>query len=129
MSSYIKEIHLHNNGCQKARNGNGRSANYNNSYDELKNRYRYKKPNKHSGRPTSAVTIIHDPLEFYNGGFVCGAIFGEDEWERMRSSRVITENTIFEQSDRNGNLRTWRMVTLKCFDGRRTMKRVSAEKL
>ena len=127
MSSYIKEVILNPWSKKSARNGNGRSANYNNSYDEKKVSYHYKKPNKYSGRPTSAVTIVHDPLEFYNGGFVCGAIFGEDEWERMRSSRVITENTIFEQSDRNGNLRTWRMVTLKCYDGRRIMKRASVE--
>jgi len=127
LTNYITEIHLHNNGCQKARNGNGRSANYTNSYDERKNSYRFKKPSKYIPSDKSAVTIIRDPLGFSNGGFVCGATFGEEEWERMRSSRVISENTIFKQSDRNGNLRTWRMVTLKHFDGRRIMKRVKVK--
>ena len=47
MSSSAPEIHLHNNGCQKARNGNGRSANYDNSYDEKKDSYRFKKPSKY----------------------------------------------------------------------------------
>ena len=79
MSSYIKEIHLHNSGGPKARNGNGRSANYNNSYDERKNSYRFKKPSKYVPRAKRAVTIIHDPLGFHNGGFVCGATFGEEE--------------------------------------------------
>ena len=68
------------------------------------------------------MTIVHDPLAFHNGGFVCGATFGEDEWERMRSSRVITENTIFKQDNC-----IWRMVTLKHFDGRRIMKRARVE--
>ena len=120
--SYIKEIHLHNNGCQKARNGNGRSANYDNSYDEKKDSYRFKKPSKYVRSDKSAVKIIHDPLSFHDGGFICGATFGEEEWERMRSSKVITENTVFKQ-----NNRIWRMVTLKCYDGRRMMKRASVE--
>jgi len=122
MSSYIKEIYLHSNGHLKARNGNGRSANYINSYDERKDSYYHKRRNKYVPSNKSAVTIIHDPLDFYGGGFRCGAIFGEEEWERMRSSRVITEGTTFRQDKR-----TWRMVTLKHFDGRLTMKRVRVE--
>ena len=127
MSSYIKEVILNPWSKKSAHNGNGRSANYNNSYDEKKDSYRFKKPSRYVPSDKSAVKIIHDPLGFHNGGFVCGSTFGVDEWEIMRSSKVITENTIFEQSDRNGNLRTWRMVTLKCYDGRRIMKRASVE--
>ena len=125
--SYIKEIFLHSNGHLKARNGTGRSANYTNSYDERKSGTHHKKRNSYKPSNNSAVVIIHDPLGFYNGGFRCGAIFGEEDWERMRSSRVITEGTIFKQNDRNGILCIWRMVTLKHFDGRRIMKRVRME--
>ena len=119
MSSYIKEIFLHSNGHLKARNGNGRSANYINSYDERKSGTHRSKKNKYVASNNSAVVIIHDPLSVYNGGFKCGAVFGEDGWENMRSSRVITENTIFKQ-----HKRIWRMVTLKDWRGNRMMRRV-----
>ena len=67
--------------------------------------------------------IIHDPLGFSNGGFRCGATFVEEDWKKMRSSRVITENTIFKEDGR-----IWRMVTLKDVFGRWTMKRVRVDK-
>ncbi len=123
MSSYINEIHLHSNGCQKARNGNGRSANYANSYDERKGGGHPKKHNRYVPSNKSAVVIIRDPLGFHNGGFVKGAKFGVEDWERMRSLRVITENTIFKQDKR-----IWRMVTLKDWRrGNKMMKRVRVE--
>ena len=125
--SYIKEIFLHSNGHLKARNGNGRSANYTNSYDERNRSTYHRKKNPYTPRRTPAVVIIYDPLGFGNGGFRCGATFPEEDWEKMRASRVITENTIFEQSDRKGVPRVWRMVTLKHFDGRLIMKRARVE--
>ena len=127
MSSYIKEVILNPWSKKSARNGNGHSANYINSYDGRSAGMHHKKRSNYIPSNHSAITIIHDPLGFDNGGFRPGATFGAEEWELMRASQVITDNTIFEQSDRNANLRTWRMVTLKCYDGRRIMKRASVE--
>ena len=117
--SYINEIRLHSYGGIRARNGNGRHANYVNSYDECIGGVRPKKRNKYVPSNHSAVVIIHDPLDVHNGGFKRGAVFGEEGWEKMRSSRVITENTIFEQDKC-----TWRMVTLKDWRGNKSMRRV-----
>ena len=108
MTNYITEIHLRNNGGLRARNGNGRSANYVGSYDERKAGTHHKKRSSYTSHRTPAVVIIHDPLGFCNGGFIKGATFVEVEWEHMRSSRVITENTIIEQDNC-----IWRMVTLR----------------
>lgn len=120
MSSYISEIHLYSNGCQKARNGNGRSANYIGSYDERKGGTHHKKHNKYTPSKNSAVTIINDPLGFHNGGFKRGAVFGEENWRNMRALRVITENTIFFQDKAR-----WRMVTLRDWrNNKPVMKRV-----
>ena len=119
MSSYIKEVHLHSNGHLRAHNGNGRSANYLNSYDERKSGMHRKKHNKYTSHRTPAVVIILDPLDFSEGGFIKGATFVEEDWEKMRSSQVITENTIFKQDKC-----IWRMVTLKDVLGRQIMKRV-----
>ena len=119
--SYIKEIFLHTGGHLKARNGNGRSANYIGSYDERKGGYHQKKS---SYKPVnnSAIVIIQDPLGVQNGGFKPGAVFGEIDWEKMRSSRVITENTIFFEDNV-----CWRMVTLKDWRGNKMMRRVKVE--
>ena len=125
MSSYIKEIFLHTGGHLRAHNGNGRSANYLNSYDERKSGTYRKKCNKYTSRRTPAVVIVHDPLKFCDGGFIKGATFVEEDWERMRSSRVITENTIFKQNDYNGVMCVWRMVTLRNWRSNKPiMKRV-----
>ena len=119
MSSYIKEIYLHTNGHLRAHNGNGRSANYVGSYDERKSGTYRKKCNKYTSHRTPAVVIIHDPLKFCAGGFIKGATFVEGDWERMRSRRVITENTIFKQGEC-----IYRMVTLKDWRGNKKMRGV-----
>ena len=128
MSSYIKEIFLHTGGHLRAHNGNGRSANYIGSYDERKSGTYRKKCNKYTSRRTPAVVIVHDPLKFCDGGFIKGATFVEEDWERMRSRKVITENTIFKQNDRAGSLCIWRMVTLKDWRGNKKMRRVKVER-
>lgn len=119
MSSYISEIHLCPWSKRSAHNGNGRSANYINAYHERNRNNYHKKRNSYKLKRTPAVEIIHDPLSFCNGGFIRGATFVMEDWERMRSSQVITENTIFKQG---GCI--WRMVTLKDWRGNKSMKRV-----
>ena len=119
MSSYIAEIHLNPWNGKSAHNGNGRPANYTGSYDERKSGTHHKKRSNYKPSNNSAVVIIHDPLGFHNGGFRPGAVFGEIDWEKMRSSRVITENTIFFEDKT-----CWRMVTLKDCRGNKMMKRV-----
>ena len=119
MSSYIKEIFLHTNGHLRAHNGNGRSANYIGSYDERKSGTHHKKRNSYTPRRTPAIVIVHDPLSYCSGGFIKGATFVEEDWERMRSRKVITENTIFKQDKC-----IWRMVTLKDWRGNKKMRRV-----
>ena len=128
MTNYITEIHLHSGGHLRAHNGNGRSANYIGSYDECKSGTHHKKRNSYTPRRTPAVVIVHDPLSFCNGGFIKGATFVMEDWERMRSRKVITENTIFLQNDRAGILCIWRMVTLKDWRGNKKMRRVKVER-
>lgn len=122
MSSYISEIHLSPWNGKSASNGNGRSANYINAYHERNRDNYHKKRNSYTPRRTPAVVIIDDPLGFCEGGFIKGATFVEVEWEHMRSSRVITENTIYKQDKR-----IWRMVTLKDWRGNKSMRRVRVE--
>ena len=90
------EIHINPWTRKKARNGNGRHANYQNSYDPTKVKgVRVKKAEERRGRPRTTyiynIKIVHDPLGC--GAFASGKEFSELEYEAMLRNCAFTIGT------------------------------------
>lgn len=81
MSSYIKEIHLHNSGCQKARNGTARYVHLPPKVD-----------NKRSWR--TVIEIVYDPIKPEDGGLRTGARFRAIDWKYTLTNQSASDNTI-----------------------------------
>ena len=101
--SYIKEIHLHNNGGPKARNGNA-------SYVHLP-----KADKKKSWR--TAIEVVYDPIKPEDGGLRTGAKFRTVDWVYTLRSRSASENTIVRvlpDPQPNGERPRWKPGIYRC---------------
>ena len=93
--SYINEIQLHSFGSVKAHNGNARSNNYLNSYDERKGGKRPTKGRAKQCQPArNGVTIIDDPLDITDGGFKNGTVLCKEDWSAMLMNCALVDGTL-----------------------------------
>ena len=106
MSSYIAEIHLHNNGGPKARNGIGYSTKY------VHNPAAPKKKCK-----LYAVEVVYDPIKFNDGGLRTGALFQTEDWIYTLRSKSISDGAIVRvlpDQKSNGKDRKWEPGIYRC---------------
>ena len=102
MTNYITEIHLHNNGGLRARNGNGRHANYVGAHNPVREKGKRLKSicekRKRKARPfVYSIKIVHDPLDI--GGFAPGTEFSVLDYTRMLICNSFTPGTELTISD------------------------------